>query len=111
MAEETSDEVIYNVLYAVLAIFVGMMLGIMLLYSYSISNDAFVSVLAFIYLTYAMISMGYTLIKQKMYNDDEFNINLGADMYAAFLSFVILLYFGYKTMVNDNRVSVQDKYY
>lgn len=114
MAEETNDEVIYNVLYAVIAIFVGMMLGIMLLYSYSVSNDAFVAVLAFIYLTYAMISMGYTLIKQKMYSSDEFNINLGADMYVAFLSFVILVYFGYKSMASDKRVSYGDsdnKYY
>lgn len=103
MAEEKSESTVYNVLYAVLAIFIGMALGIMLLYSYSMSNDAFISVLAFIYLTYAMISMAYIILKQRMYSADEFNINLGSDMYIAFLSFVILAYFGYKSMFSQQK--------
>lgn len=110
MAEEKSNATIYNVLYAVLAIFIGMMLGIMLLYSYSMSNEAFISVLAFIYLTYSMISMAYILLKQKMYSGDEFNINLGSDMYIAFLSFVILTYFGYKSMFMTSPLERKEYY-
>lgn len=76
--------------------FVAIMIGIAIIWSYLKSTSAFVVFFAFVVLIYSIISMIYTLMKKSTYDVNEYNIILGTDFFMSILSFIVMTYFAIK---------------
>jgi hypothetical protein len=90
------DDINLNILYITLSMFVAIMIGIAIIWSYLKSTSAFVVFFSFIVLIYSIISMIYTLMKKSTYDVNEYNIILGTDFFMSILSFIVMTYFGVK---------------
>ena len=90
------DDINLNILYITLSMFVAIMIGIAIIWSYLKSTSVFVVFFSFIVLIYSIISMIYTLMKKSTYDVNEYNIILGTDFFMSILSFIVMTYFGVK---------------
>lgn len=98
MKENTVIDVIYFLVICLICI----VIGVIGLYTYSKSNEAFISFLGMLFLVYACISLTYTLMKKDMYDNTQFSVNVGVDIFALFISLCIMVYFGVKSYFNSS---------
>lgn len=98
--------VVKNNLYIILSIFVGFISGIIFLYTYSHSFEAFITFFSLFVIIYSSISITYILNKSSCFNEKDFNVNVGIDLFMGFLSLSFFLFFGIKTFFHKS-----EKYY
>lgn len=88
---------VMEVVYFIVLCIICAVLGVIGFYTYNKSYDAFISFLGMVFLVYASISLVYTLMKKEMYDSTQFNVNVGVDIFALFVAFSLMSYFGVKS--------------
>lgn len=77
----------------IIAIIIGV-IGVFTIYK---SYEAFIAYIGVIFLTYSTISLVYTLLNKSVYEVTEYNINIGLDISAVFISLVLVIFFSIKS--------------
>ena len=75
----------------------AVIIGVIGVYTYYKSYEAFIAYIGVIFLTYATISLVYTFINKSKYDVLEYNINLGLDITAVFISLMLTIFFSIKS--------------
>ena len=80
----------------------AVIIGIIGIYTFYKSYEVFLSYIGVLFLTYATISLIYTFLNKSNYSVSEYNINLGLDITAVFVTLVITVFFTIKSFLNDD---------
>jgi purine-cytosine permease-like protein len=75
----------------------AVIIGIVGVYTYYKSYEAFIAYIGVIFLTYSTISLVYTFLNKSDYDVNEYNINLGLDITAVFISLILTIFFSIKS--------------
>ena len=89
----------------IITVFIAaVVIGIIGVYTYHKSYEAFIAYLGVIFLTYATISLIYTFLNKSDYSISEYNLNLGLDITAVFITLVITIVFTIKSFYTNQPV-------
>ena len=82
----------------------AVVVGIIGVYTYYKSYEAFIGFLGVLFLTYATIRIIYTFLNRSDYSVAEYNVNLGLDITAVFITLVITIFFTIKSFFANEPV-------
>ena len=91
------DDIIIIIVVCISSVIVGI-IGI---FTYYKSYEAFIGYLGVLFLTYATISLIYTFLNRSDYSISEYNVNLGLDITAVFITLVITIFFTIKSFFTN----------
>jgi uncharacterized membrane protein YfcA len=89
----------------IIGIIVGVLIGIILFYSYSNSYDMFIAIISLLILIYSSLSLTYILQKKDLFNERDFNVQMGTDMFMIILSGIFIMFFGIKSVFFRNKTT------
>ena len=75
----------------------AVVIGIIGVYTYYKSYEAFIGYIGVLFLTYSTISLIYTFLNRSDYSVAEYNVNLGLDITAVFVTLIITIFFTIKS--------------
>jgi purine-cytosine permease-like protein len=87
----------------------AVVVGIIGVYTYYKSYEAFIGYLGVLFLTYSTISLIYTFLNKSDYSIAEYNVNLGLDITAVFITLVITIFFTIKAFFATEPIYNQPK--
>ena len=82
----------------------AVVVGVIGVYTYHKSYEAFIGYLGVVFLTYATISLIYTFLNRSDYSVAEYNVNLGLDITAVFITLIITIFFTIKSFLASEPV-------
>jgi purine-cytosine permease-like protein len=92
---------ITDIVIIIIVCITAVVVGIIGVYTYYKSYEAFIGYLGVLFLTYATISLLYTFLNRSDYSVAEYNINLGLDITAVFITLVITIFFTIKSFFTN----------
>jgi uncharacterized membrane protein YozB (DUF420 family) len=87
-----------KLLLIILGIIIGVFIGIILFYSYITSYDMFIASINLLIIVYSSLSITYILQKKNLFNERDYNVQIGSDIFMLVLSCIFLIFFGIKSM-------------
>ena len=92
---------ITDIVIIIIVCITAVVVGIIGVYTYYKSYEAFIGYLGILFLTYATISLIYTFLNRSDYSISEYNVNLGLDITAVFITLVITIFFTIKAFFTN----------
>tara|TARA_B110000046_G_scaffold1033_1_gene1169 strand:- start:275 stop:643 length:369 start_codon:yes stop_codon:yes gene_type:complete len=92
---------ITDIVVIIIVCITAVVVGIIGVYTYYKSYEAFIGYLGILFLTYATISLIYTFLNRSDYSISEYNVNLGLDITAVFITLVITIFFTIKAFFTN----------
>ena len=87
-----------NILSVISAMIFAIVLAFLMLWSYNKSITSFIAFYAFIVILYSSLNIIFIILKNDMYNEEEYNITFGASLFIGLLSFILMIFFGTKVL-------------
>jgi hypothetical protein len=87
-----------NILIIIIVMIFSFILAGLILWSYNKSVNMFIAFYAFIVIIYSSVNILYIIKKKNMYNENEYNIIFGSNLFIALLSCIFMTYFGIKSL-------------
>ena len=85
--------------------------GLIGIYTYYKSYEAFIGYIGVLFLTYSTISLIYTFLNKSIYSVTEYNVNLGLDITAVFITLILTIFFTIKSFLTIKNPYKQQQVY
>ena len=96
-----SNTLVINVFIGIAIMFLSLILGALLAWTYSYNIYTFIATLLFIILIYAIINMSYVIINKTIVDAITFDILFGSSIYIMITSFLMIIFFAIKSWKNS----------